>query len=83
MIHSRGANASTAEIVMAQVLQGMGGGFASTALQVGAQAAVKHADVATVTAVVLLLVEIGGAVGTAIGESPSLYTYLHTLSTRR
>ncbi|KII88069.1 hypothetical protein PLICRDRAFT_176809 [Plicaturopsis crispa FD-325 SS-3] len=87
MIHSRGANASTAEIVMAQVLQGMGGGFAATALQVGAQAAVAHADVATVTAVVLLLVEIGGAVGTAIAGAiwantmpANLAKYLPTLS---
>ncbi|KII91403.1 hypothetical protein PLICRDRAFT_173255 [Plicaturopsis crispa FD-325 SS-3] len=66
MIHSRGANAGTGELVMTQVLQGMGGGFAAVAIQVGAQASVKHADVAVVTAVVLLVTEIGGAVGTAI-----------------
>lgn len=69
MIHSRGANAGTGELVMTQVLQGMGGGFAAVAIQVGAQASVKHADVAVVTAVVLLVTEIGGAVGTAIGMS--------------
>ena len=67
MIHSRGANGSTVEIVWTQIIQGLGGGFAATAAQVGAQASVKHADIATVTAAVLLLTEIGGAVGTAIG----------------
>jgi hypothetical protein len=69
MIHSRGANASDAEIVWSQLLQGIGGGFAAVAQQVSAQASVPHADVAMVTAVVLLLTEIGGAIGSAIGMS--------------
>lgn len=68
MIHSRGANGSTAELVWTQLLQGIGGGFAAVASQVGAQASVPHADVALVTALVLLWTEIGGAVGGAIGE---------------
>ncbi|KAF9014214.1 drug:h+ antiporter [Cyathus striatus] len=66
MIHSRGANASDAEIVWSQLLQGIGGGFAAVATQTGAQAAAGHADVAMVTAVVLLTTEIGGAIGGAI-----------------
>ncbi|CAL1710437.1 unnamed protein product [Somion occarium] len=66
MIHSRGANASDAEIVWTQILQGLGGGFASVATQVGAQASVPHADVAIITAVVLLWTEIGGGVGGAL-----------------
>ncbi|KAI0367328.1 drug:h+ antiporter [Pilatotrama ljubarskyi] len=66
MIHSRGANASDAEIVWTQLLQGIGGGFASVASQVGAQASVPHIDVAMVTAVVLLWTEIGGAVGSGV-----------------
>lgn len=66
MIHSRGANSSDAEIVWTQILQGMGGGIAAVASQVGAQASVTHADVAIITAVVLLWTEIGGAVGQAI-----------------
>lgn len=68
MIHSRGANASDVELIWTQILQGMGGGFAVVASQVGAQASVPHADVAIVTALVLLLTEIGGAVGGALGE---------------
>ena len=73
MIHSRGANGSDAEVVWTQILQGFGGGFASVATQVGAQASVPHADVAVMTAVVLLWTEIGGSVGQAIGMS--LYSY--------
>ncbi|KAF5327482.1 hypothetical protein D9619_005131 [Psilocybe cf. subviscida] len=66
MIHSRGANASDVEIVFSQIIQGIGGGFAAVSLQVSAQAAVPHADVAVVTSLVLLITEIGGAIGTAI-----------------
>ncbi|KAF6745245.1 drug:h+ antiporter [Ephemerocybe angulata] len=69
MIHSRGANASDAEIVWSQLLQGIGGGFAAITAQVGAQASVKHSDTAMVTAVVLLVTEIGGSIGSAIAGS--------------
>ncbi|KAG1809750.1 major facilitator superfamily domain-containing protein [Suillus plorans] len=65
MIHSRGANASNAELVWTQILQGFGGGFAAVSSQVGAQASVPHTDVAIITAIVLLVTEIGGAVGNA------------------
>ncbi|KAI0337328.1 drug:h+ antiporter [Trametopsis cervina] len=66
MIHSRGANGSDAELVWTQLLQGIGGGIAAVAAQVGAQASVTHADVAIITAVVLLWTEIGGAIGQAV-----------------
>ncbi|KAF5368687.1 hypothetical protein D9615_010309 [Tricholomella constricta] len=66
MIHSRGANGSDAELVWTQLLQGIGGGFAAIASQVSAQASVPHCDVAMVTAVILLITEIGGAVGSAV-----------------
>lgn len=72
MIHSRGANASDAEIVWTQILQSMGGGMAAVTIQVAAQASVPHIDVAMVTAVVLLLTEIGGAIGSGIGTFGSL-----------
>ncbi|KAI6137173.1 major facilitator superfamily domain-containing protein [Pisolithus sp. B1] len=65
MIHSRGANSSDAELVATQVLQGLGGGLAVVSSQVGAQASVTHADVAIITALVLLLTEIGAATGNA------------------
>ncbi|KAG8715583.1 hypothetical protein FRC09_016490 [Ceratobasidium sp. 395] len=66
MIHSRGGKGNTGELVMTQVIQGFGGGFAAVASQVGAQASVPHGEVAIVTAMVLLVTEIGGAIGTAI-----------------
>lgn len=74
MIHSRGANGSDAELVWTQLLQGIGGGFAVVASTVGAQASVPHVDVAMVTAVVLLITEIGGAIGSAIGGSQRAIT---------
>lgn len=74
MIHSRGADANDGEVVMTQILQGLGGGFAAVCSQVGAQASVPHVDVAMVTAVVLLITEIGGSIGAAVGE---FYLALH------
>ena len=72
MIHSRGVHGSDAEVVMTQVLQGMGGGFAAVCSSVASQAAVQHVDMAITTAMVLLWTEIGGAVGSAVGASQSL-----------
>ena len=65
MIHSRGANGTPLELVLNQALQGIGGGFAVVTLQVSAQAGVPHADVATVTAMVMLITEVGNSVGSA------------------
>ena len=78
MIHSRGAQASDAEVVWTQILQGFGGGFASVCSSVAAQAAVPHVDMAMTTAMVLLWTEIGGGVGSAIGES-SLFQFFPTV----
>ena len=66
MIHSRSPSGSDAELVWTQILQGLGGGFAAICSGVGAQAAVPHADVAMVIALVLLWTEIGGGVGGSI-----------------
>ena len=55
---------------MTQILQSFGGGFAAVSSQVGAQASVSHKYVAMVTAIVLLITELGGAIGSAIGSSP-------------
>ncbi|KAI0365208.1 drug:h+ antiporter [Pilatotrama ljubarskyi] len=66
MIHSRGTDGSDAELVWTQVLQGMGGGFAAICSGIGAQASVPHADVAMITALVLLWTEIGAGVGGSI-----------------
>lgn len=68
MIDARSALGTTFQLVFCQVLQGIGGGFASIAVQVSAQAAVPHADVATVTAMVLLVTEVGNSVGSALAS---------------
>jgi hypothetical protein len=65
MIHTRGPKGTPAELILNQALQGMGGGFAGVTLQVSAQAGVAHADVASVTAMVLLITEVGNSVGSA------------------
>jgi hypothetical protein len=66
MLHARSSNGSVYSLVLCQILQGMGGGFAAISTQVSAQAAVAHVDVATVTAMVLLLTEVGNSVGSAV-----------------
>ncbi|GAA5964033.1 hypothetical protein JCM3765_007847 [Sporobolomyces pararoseus] len=69
MIKSKGAHGSTFFLVITQVIQGLGGGIASGSTQLLAQASVPHQEVASVTAFVLLLAEIGNAVGTAIASA--------------
>lgn len=54
---------------MSQILQGLGGGFVGITAQVAAQASVPRDDVAMATAMILLLTSIGGAFGSAIGQS--------------
>ncbi|KDN46979.1 MFS general substrate transporter [Tilletiaria anomala UBC 951] len=66
MICYRTQGSSTAQVVVPQILQGLGGGILGVQLQVAAQVNVPHQDVAMVTAFVLLLTEIGGAVGSAV-----------------
>ena len=79
MIHSRGVHGSDAEIVWTQILQGMGGGFAAVCSTVASQAAVPHVDMAITTAMVLLWTEIGGAVGSAVGASRRVSSFLSCL----
>ena len=76
MVHSRRPDASAAELVLTQVLQGMGGGFAAVCSTVASQAAVPHVDMAITTAMVLLWTEIGGAVGSAVGALCLSLTFL-------
>ena len=66
MVRYRTPDSTTAQVVIPQILQGLGGGFLGILLQVTAQVNVPHQDVAMVTAFVLLLTEIGGAVGSAV-----------------
>ncbi|KAI8825125.1 major facilitator superfamily domain-containing protein [Fimicolochytrium jonesii] len=66
MIAWRGHESKLIFIIIAQAIVGLGGGFIMTAVQVGVQAAVKHTDLAKVTAIFLTTAAAGGAVGNAI-----------------
>ena len=66
MLRYRTDGSSTASIVGAQICVGIGGGSLNVPAQLGVQASVNHQQVAAATAVFLVSVEIGGAVGAAI-----------------
>lgn len=53
-------------IIAAQMLIGIGGGMCHGPAQLGVQASASHQEVAAATAAFLTLLEIGGAVGSAI-----------------
>ncbi|KAI4259277.1 MAG: hypothetical protein LQ352_000817 [Teloschistes flavicans] len=66
IVHYREQSSSTAQIVGTQIAIGIGGGMLNVPAQLGVQASVSHGEVAAATAVFLTIVEIGGAVGSAI-----------------
>ena len=53
LLHPRAQHDNIGKLAMCQVFRRFGGSFAVTCIQVVAQAAVSHADVATVTAIPL------------------------------
>lgn len=66
MLAYRNEDASTATLVGTQIAIGIGGGFLNVPVQLGVQASSSHQQVAAVTTVWLTLLEVGGAVGSAI-----------------
>ena len=83
MVRYRVQGSSTAQIVGTQIVIGIGGGMVNVPAQLGIQASVAHTDVAAATAIFLTIVEIGGAVGSAISGAvwtghllPKLQQYL-------
>lgn len=66
MLAYRTEPASTATLVGAQIAIGIGGGFLNVPVQLGVQASASHQQVAAATTVWLTLLEVGGAVGSAI-----------------
>ncbi|BGP49152.1 hypothetical protein JCM10450v2_005035 [Rhodotorula kratochvilovae] len=66
MMRSRELNSSTFELVLSQVVGGIGGGFTTIAVQIGCQGVVEHQDVAIATAIFLTITQVGGAVGGSI-----------------
>jgi len=66
MLVYRNQDASTATLVGTQIAVGIGGGFLNVPAQLGVQASATHQQVAAATTVFLTILEIGGAVGSAI-----------------
>lgn len=66
MVFFRTEHSSLRAIAGAQMLIGIGGGMAHGPAQLGVQASASHQEVAAATAAFLTLLEIGGAVGSAI-----------------
>ncbi|WPG98838.1 Hypothetical protein R9X50_00163600 [Acrodontium crateriforme] len=66
MLYFRSQDANLRAIVGAQLLIGIGGGLCHGPAQLGVQASASHQEVAAATAAFLTLLEIGGAVGSAI-----------------
>nr|POE79646.1 siderophore iron transporter mirc [Quercus suber] len=83
MLFFRTQESSIRTITFAQLLVGIGGGMSHGPAQLGVQASASHAEVAAATAGFLTLLEIGGAVGSAISGAiwsanilPKLEAYL-------
>jgi len=72
MIRLRGANNSEAELFIVQLIQGIGSGIIQTAVIVSAQIVVPHAEMAQITALVLMCSFLGSSVGASI--SGGIYT---------
>ncbi|KAI9749193.1 MAG: Nuclear import receptor [Chaenotheca gracillima] len=66
MIRYRTETSSTSQIVGTQIALGIGGGMVNVPAQLGVQASSSHQEVAAATAIFLTVLEIGGAVGSAI-----------------
>ncbi|CAK7271722.1 hypothetical protein SEPCBS119000_004750 [Sporothrix epigloea] len=66
MIRYRTVGSTTAQLVIPQIVQGIGGGMLTANLLVAAQQSVSHARVAIVTAVLLLIINLGDAIGSAV-----------------
>ncbi|KAI1330325.1 siderophore iron transporter mirC [Xylariaceae sp. FL0255] len=66
MIRYRTENTTVGSLVGTQIAVGIGGGMLNVPAQLGVQASASHQQVAAATAVYLTLVELGGAVGSAI-----------------
>ncbi|KAI0013915.1 siderophore iron transporter mirC [Xylariaceae sp. FL0662B] len=66
MIRYRTEGASVGSLVGTQIAVGIGGGMLAVPAQLGVQASASHQHVGAATAVFLTLVEIGGAVGSAV-----------------
>ncbi|KAF3901352.1 hypothetical protein ABW21_db0203077 [Orbilia brochopaga] len=66
MLRYRVEGSTRTQIVINQVLVGLGGGFLNVPAQLGVQSVVPHQDVAAATALFLTAISVGQAIGSAI-----------------
>lgn len=66
MINYRSEEAGMSTLIGTQVCIGIGGGMLNVPAQLGVQATAKHQNLAIATAVFLMVLQLGGAVGSAI-----------------
>lgn len=66
MIRYRNENTTVGSLVGTQIAVGIGGGILNQPVLLGVQASASHSEMAAVTAVFLTILEVGGAVGTAV-----------------
>ncbi|ORY60669.1 major facilitator superfamily domain-containing protein [Pseudomassariella vexata] len=83
MLRLRGAENSTGEIYVVQLIQGLGSGMIQTCLLVPAQIVVIHAEMPQVTALVICFSFVGGSIGACIAGGiytntlvPALWRYM-------
>lgn len=74
MLRLRGATNPVAELFVVQAIQGLGSGAVGTVVIVIAQVVVPHAELAQATALILLAIFMGQAVGSAVAGG--IYTNL-------
>ncbi|KAL1909737.1 hypothetical protein Sste5344_004585 [Sporothrix stenoceras] len=67
MMRMRNANGGIAEIVIIQLVQGLGSGLVGTGCFVSATVSVPHREVAQMTSLAVCLSTLGSTIGTAIG----------------
>lgn len=66
MIRYRSSSATLGQIIISQIITGVGGGTINVPAQLALQAACNHQDVAVATAMFLTMANVGGAVGSAV-----------------
>ncbi|KAK6063410.1 ENB1 protein [Seiridium cupressi] len=80
MLRLRGADNSTAEIFIVQIIQGIGSGMIQTTLLVPAQISVAHAEMPQVTALIICFSFVGGSIGSCIAGGIYTNTIVSTIS---
>lgn len=74
-----GRNATTAALVMSQLLNAAGGACSVVGTRVASQASVPHQDLASIISQLALWTKLGGSIGSAISSSMYTNTYMRNL----